>query len=584
MSAHSSVQATSTKRPSSDGKVRLAVTVGSATDKGQCDHNEDFHGMVTPEGAERETKGMVFAVADGVGGARGGREASEYTVRGLLHDYYATSDTWPVPQALEKVLNANNQWLLGRASTHRELSGMATTLSALILRGQRYYFAHVGDSRIYLLRGESLTRLTVDHVWDRADMKHVLTRAVGMSPHLVIDHVDEALQEGDVFLLASDGVWEPLSDKGIHEVLQIFREPRSAAKELIARALAAGGADNATAIVVRVDKLPTGELLDSLSEAARLSPPPRLAPSQWLDSFEVLQLLHESRASLIYKVRHREKGTIAVLKTLQPQLANDSDQCAALLGEEWLAGRVMSHYFPQVLPLAVGERSCLYYVMSYHEGATLQQRLDRGEHFTVSAVVQYGIRMLKGLAALHRLNIVHRDIKPANLHVGTDEKLRILDLGVALNQGAMHDAPGGVPGTPSFISPEVLAGKPADAGCDVYAVGVTLYHLLTRKYPYGEVEPFQHPRFGNPVPPTRYRPDVPKWLENLLLKAVAVDPKQRVETAEEFLLGLERGERNHVSRPERAPLIAHIQHVRWQAIAVISIVLNFLLLYVLLVR
>ncbi len=583
MNAQPAIAKPAIAKPSSD-KVRLGVTVGSATDKGVCEHNEDFHGVVTPEGPERETKGVVFAVGDGVGGQRGGREASEFTVRGLLHDYYATSDTWPVPQALEKVLNANNQWLLGRSTSNRELSGMATTLSALILRGQRYYFAHVGDTRIYLMRGESFTRLTVDHVWDRADMKHVLTRAVGLSPHLVIDHVDEALQEGDVFLLASDGVWEPLGDKGIHEVLQLFREPRSAAKELIARALAAGGTDNLTAIVVRVDTLPAGELLDSLSEAARLSPPPRLSPSQWLDNFEVLEVLHESRASLLYKVRHREKGTVAVLKTLLPQLANDTEQCAALLGEEWLAGRVVSHYFPQVLPLAAGERSCIYYVMSYHEGATLQQRLDRGEHFTVSTAVQYGIRILKGLSVLHRMNILHRDIKPANLHVGADEKLRILDLGVALNQGAMHAGPGGVPGTPSYMSPEVLAGKAADASCDLYAVGVTLYHLLTRKYPYGEVEPFQHPRFGNPVPPTRYRPDVPKWLENLLLKAVAVDPKQRVETAEEFLLGLERGERNHVSRPERAPLIANIHHVRWQAVAIVSIVINLLLLYVLLVR
>lgn len=97
--------------------------------------------------------------------------------------------------------------------------------------------------------------------------------------------------------------------------------------------------------------------------------------------------------------------SLAALKTLQPALANDADQCAALLGEEWLAGRVVSHYFPQVVPLAAGERSCLYYVMSYHEGATLQQRLDHGEHFSVSAAVRIGIRLLKGLAALHRLNI-----------------------------------------------------------------------------------------------------------------------------------------------------------------------------------
>jgi protein phosphatase len=567
-----------------DPKMPLVVVTGSASESGPCERNEDFCGVVTPEGPELDTKGVLLAVADGVGGVRGGRDASEYTVRGLLADYYATSDTWPVPQALDRVLNANNQWLLGRAAAHRELSGMATTLSALVLRGQRYYIAHVGDSRIYLMRGERFKRLTSDHVWDREDMRHVLTRAVGLSPHLVMDHADDALEQDDIFLLASDGVWEPLGDKGMHEILLLHRDPARAAKALVEKALARGGKDNATAVVARIDKLPAGELLDTLAEGTRLAPPPRLAPAQWLDRFEVVELLHQSRATLLYKVRDREKGTLAVLKTLQPALASDADQCAALLGEEWLASRVMSHYFPQVLPLAAGERSCLYYVMSYHEGSTLRQRLDHGEHFTVSAVVQIGIRLLKGLSALHRLNIIHRDIKPDNVHLGSDEKLRILDLGVALNHGAIHQANGGAPGTPSFMAPELFAGRPADLRADLYAAGVTLYHLLTRKYPYGEIEPFQRPRFGDPLPPTRYRPETPKWLENLLLKSVAADPKLRFETAEEFLVALERGERSAVLPPPRTPLVAYVQRVPWRSVAAISLVLNLLLLYILLVR
>lgn len=562
----------------------LVVATGSASEPGPCERNEDFCGVVTPEGPERETKGVLLAVADGVGGARGGRDASEYTVRGLLADYYATSDTWPVPQALDRVLNANNQWLLGRAAAHRELSGMATTLSALVLRGKRYYIAHAGDSRVYLMRGERFKRLTSDHVWEREDMRHVLTRAVGLSPHLVMDHTDDVLEEGDTFLLASDGVWEPLGDKAMHELLLLHRDPERAAKALVAKALVEGGKDNATAVVARVEKVPSADLIDTLAEAGRLVPPPRLAPAQWLDRFEVVELLHESRTTLLYKVRDREKGTLAALKTLLPGFANDPDQCAALLGEEWLAGRVMSHYFPQVVPLAAGERSCLYYVMSYHEGATLQQRLDHGEHFSVSAAVQLGIRLVKGMAALHRLNIIHRDIKPGNVHLGNDEKLRILDLGVALNHGAIHEASAGAPGTPSFMAPEVLAGNPADVRSDLYAAGVTLYHLLTRKYPYGEVEPFQHPRFGDPVPPTRFRPDIPKWLENLLLKSVASEPKLRFETAEEFLLALERGERSALMPPPRTPLIAYAQRAPWQSIAAVSLVINLLLLYLLLAR
>ena len=207
----------------------LEISTGHASVTGPRERNEDFCATVTPVGGELETKGALLAIADGVSGSSGGREAAEYTVRGLLSDYYATPDTWTVPHALDKVISANNQWLLGQASAQRELAGMATTLSALVLRGRRYYSAHIGDSRIYLLRKDRLARLTEDHVWDRPDMRHVLTRAIGMGPHLVIDYSEDALEAGDVFALVSDGVWEPLGDTGMHELLQLHPEPARAA-------------------------------------------------------------------------------------------------------------------------------------------------------------------------------------------------------------------------------------------------------------------------------------------------------------------------------------------------------------------
>lgn len=561
----------------------LDISTGFASLTGPRERNEDFCGTVTPAGHELETKGALIALADGVSGASGGREAAEYTVRGLLSDYYATPDTWTVSHALDRVLNANNQWLLAQGSTQRQLAGMATTLSAVVLRGRRYYVAHIGDSRVYLLRRSRLTRLTVDHVWDSPEMRHVLTRAVGLSPHLIMDYAEDALVADDVFLLVSDGVWEPLGDKRMHELLQLHRDPERAAQALAQEALMRGGQDNASAVVVRVHALAHGDLRDSFAEAASLVPPPKARLGDVIDRFEVIELLHESRATLLYKVRNSVDGSLGVMKTLQPAGADDA-QSTALLTEEWLSRRVVSHYFPQVIPQAAGERSCLYYVMRYYDGATLQQRLDRGAHFSVIDAVRVGIRLMKGLGALHRLNIVHRDIKPANLHLGADDKLRILDLGVALNRGALHESSDGAPGTPSFMAPELLAGAPADMQTDLYAAGVTLYHLLTRKYPYGEVEPFQHPYYGDPVVPTRYRPDIPQWLEAILLRAVAREKKSRFETAEEFLLALERGEHRPLKMPPRAPFAERPPPFFWRSIALIALILNLILLYLLLAR
>ena len=131
------------------------------------------------------------------------------------------------------------------------------------------------------------------------------------------------------------------------------------------------------------------------------------------------------------------------------------------------------------------------------------------------------------------------------------------------------------------MAPELFAGETANAQSDLYAAGITLYHLLTRRYPYGEVEPFQHPRFGDPVPPTRYRPDTPQWLENIILKAVARDAESRFETAEEMLLALEIGERKPVLPPSRTPLARRMNG--WQWVTVFSLLINILLIYLLVV-
>ncbi|HSF71842.1 MAG TPA: serine/threonine-protein kinase, partial [Methylotenera sp.] len=282
-------------------------------------------------------------------------------------------------------------------------------------------------------------------------------------------------------------------------------------------------------------------------------------------------------------VRKTDTKQLFVLKTLQPLLANDVESINGLLNEEWLGKRVVSQFIPQVLPLSIEKRSKLYFVMSWFEGATLQQRLNSGHYFTAAGTAKIAIDMLRGIGALHRLSIIHRDIKPANIHQANDQRLRILDLGVALSTSNESLAATQNPGTPSFMAPELFEGSSANAQTDIYAAGVTLYHLLTRKYPYGEIEPFQHPKFGEPTPLTRYRPDIPYWLENIVLKAVAREPKVRFETAEEMLHALEVGELKPILAPARTPLIARARLVKWQWIAIFSFVLNVLLIYLLLV-
>lgn len=543
--------------------------------------------MVTPNEPDLSNKGFIAALADGVSGNEGGREAAEYTVRGLLSDFYATPDTWPITQSLDRVLKAVNSWVQQQGSIRRELAGMATTLTTLVLRGHFYYFAHVGDSRLYLLRDKTLIRLTSDHVWERPEMQHVLTRAVGLDKHLTLDHGMGDIRPGDVFLLASDGVWDALKEHELHAMLQehVNKDSQLCATQLVASALQAGGQDNASAMVMQVKALPEKDWRDTLSSSHHLPLPPKLKPGQSIDGYTVESILHASVSTLVYRVFDPQEpyGVPLVLKTLQPERANDARERTAFAYEEWLAKRAVARFFPQVVPPK--QRNYLYYLATWHAGHTLQQRFDAGHHFTVPEVLALGENLVRAVAALHRRSIIHRDIKPANIHMGDDGQLRILDLGVAQSGRELESEPSAPQaGTPSFLAPEQFANATASAQTDLYALGVTLYFLLTRHYPYGEIEPFQHPRFGEPVSPARYRPDLPQWLERILLKAVARDPGMRFETAEECLLALERGGALPLNAPPATPLIERDPHAVWRAVALISLVMNLLLLYVLVVR
>ncbi len=558
-------------------KNRLQLAIGHSSLTGPRERNEDYCGIATPEGQELENKGVIAAVADGIGGHKGGREAAEYTVRGLLSDYFATPDTWGVPRAVETVTTALNRWVIAEGSRNAELAGMATTLSVLVLRGRRYYTAHIGDSRIYRLQEGRLLPLTVDHTWEHPELNNVLSRAIGLDPRVLMDFTDGDLAVDDRFLLVSDGAWGVLPDALMAEVLLDHPEPQAAAAALTSLELAQGGHDNATAVVVDVLALPRSSLRDSLESAASLPLPSRLKVGHELDGLVVEEVLHDARETLLYRVRNPRSGQQLVLKTLQPTMEGDAGATAALLMEEWRARRVVSPFFPQVVPAE--DKSCLYYLMTWHAGATLQARLDADQHFPAGEVVRLGVALFKGIAALHRLDIVHRDIKTDNIHLGQDGVLRILDLGVALSLGERKpDDPVGQAGTPSYMAPELFEGAAPEPGFDLYAAGVTLYHLLTRKYPYGEIEPFQRPKFGEPARPTRWRPEIPGWLENILLKAVAREAKDRFETAEELLLALERGASRPVAAPGRQPLVQRNPLMLWKIVAAASLAVNLVLL------
>src|SRR5690606_22480666 len=153
----------------------------------------------------------------------------------------------------------------------------------------------------------------------------------GLDAHLLLDYAEGELHEGDRFVLLSDGVWGALPDAKLVEVLLAQPEPQQAAAALTSLALASGGQDNASAVVVEVRALPPPNLRDSREHVAQLPLPPRLKPGAQLDGLEVEELLHDSRVTLLYRVRDLRSGQRLVLKTLRPECDGDQEEISALI-------------------------------------------------------------------------------------------------------------------------------------------------------------------------------------------------------------------------------------------------------------
>lgn len=546
--------------------MTLTLSFGEASAIGPRTENQDALRVVTPAPALAASKGYLFALADGVSQCADGGLAARATLQALALDYYSTPETWAVAQSLDRLLVAQNRWLQANGGGQPLL----TTLTALVLRGRRYTLAHVGDCRAYRWDGRQLVRLSEDHVWEQPGMQHVLKRALGLDQHLVVDYLDGELQAGEAFALVSDGVWAALGDAGIRSILQDENDLTAAAQALVSAAHLAGGQDNASALLVRVDGLPETGLADTLAQLEQWPLPPRLQDGQAFEGWQVERLLAESRQSLVYRVRDSQDRRW-LLKTLPPSRHGEPDAGPALLLEEWFLRRVAGRHFPEAHPLP--QRQHLYYVQREYAGQTLAEHLRQGGPMVLPEWLDIAPRLLKALGQLHRRNILHRDIKPENLLWGDDGELRLLDFGLAYCPGLSQDEAHSLPGTPSYIAPEAFSGNAPSPKQDLYAAGVTLYHLLTGHYPYGEVEAFQHPRFGIPTPASRYRPDLPPWLDECLARALTADPELRYETVEEWLLALEQGERRALAGRPR-PLLEREPLKVWRGLALASLVFN----------
>ena len=561
----------------------VRASVGFASRTGPRKENEDFAGALSGAELPEPRQEVIAAIADGIGGAKGGRVSAETAVRGFLDGFCDLPETMEVQRAGAKIVSALNGWINTMGRHDPKLAGMGCTLTALVLRGRVAHLLHVGDTRAYRLSGDRLTCLTTDHVRpDGQGRSHTLNRALGVETEVRLDYATQPVALHDRFLLCSDGVHGFLTEQSIADILRDRSAPEDTAGALVTTALQSGSTDNCTALVLDVVGLPTAGSADISAAILQLPVIPVPIVGETIDGFVLSALISDGRYTRLFGAEDEIEGGTVALKFPKPQIASVEAYRAAFVREAWVGARIHNPWVGRVIQLPPGRQSCLYTVMPLYQGELLETRLSRSPALGLEEGRNIAVKLARAAAALHRAGIVHRDIKPDNVILEGGGSLKLIDLGVVRMPGLEEFPPEHVPGTRAYMAPEMLAGTAGNEATDIYALGVTMFRAFTGEFPYANLDATSPPRRSRPRDLSALRPDLPAWLQTALGRAIAVDPAQRFDDMTEFAFEMEDGPARaptDIRRPrtlyERAPLQV------WQGVAAL---LALALLVSLLVR
>ena len=569
----------------------LQVAVGQYSDKGRKELNQDFHGVCIPSEPQLSAKGIAVALADGISSSQVSQEAAQSAVTGFMEDYYCTADAWSVKKSSEHVLTAVNSWLHSQTqhSQHRydRERGYVCTFSALVIKSTTAHLFHVGDARIYRLRGEQFEQLTEDHrVWISSQQSY-LARALGMDRKVEIDYLALQLEAGDLFLLATDGVYEHTDAPCVRAAIAAAPDLDAAARVIADEALARGSGDNLTVQLVRIDELPAPEANEVYRQLSDLPCPPLLDARDSFDGYQIVRVIKSGSRSHIYLAVDQASGERVVIKTPSVDMQASPAALERFLLEEWIARRINS---PHVLkPCSqTRQRHYIYVVTEYIEGQTLAQWLidnPRPDLPTVRGLLE---QIAKGLQAFHRLEMVYQDLKPDNIMIDATGTVKIIDFGATRVAGieeiASPVAQINLLGAALYAAPEYFLGEAGSARADLYSLGVIAYQMLAGDFPYGTQVPKSRTRAAQKKlaykSVLREDREIPAWVDDAIAKAVHPDPYQRYEEISEFIFDLHHPSQAFLSKT-RPPLIERHPVAFWKGV---SFVLAGLLIVSLLTR
>ncbi|MCW5690972.1 MAG: bifunctional protein-serine/threonine kinase/phosphatase [Pseudolabrys sp.] len=554
----------------------LRISIGQHSDKGRKAANQDFHGAIVPNEPQLSLKGVAVALADGISSSNVSHIASESAVGSFLSDYYCTSETWSVKTSVHRVLAATNSWLNSQTRhspyQYDKDKGYVCTFSAIVIKSATAHIFSIGDSRVYRVSGQTLEQLTQDHRVVVSSEQSYLARALGVDSQIELDYLALPVTEGDVFVLATDGVYEHVAPRHVVNVIADNADDLDrAAATLVNEAYENGSTDNLTIQIVRIDEVPDGDANEVLGAAADLPLPPLLEARAVFDGYRIIRELHASSRSHIYLATDIETQEPVALKIPSIDLRGDPGYLKRFMMEEWVARRIASPYV--LKPHALRrKRNYLYTVVEFVEGQTLHQWMIDNPRPPLETVRRIVEQVALGLAAFHRLEMLHQDLRPHNIMIDATGTAKIIDFGSTRIAGVAEAGPSdsGEPvlGTVQYTAPECLIGDPGSPRADLFSLGVIAYQMLTGRLPYGadsaRVRTASQARKLTYRPATAVNPEVPAWVDGAMRRAVHPDPNRRYEALSEFVFDLRHpGAANIEAGP--APLLDRNPLLVWQA-------------------
>ncbi len=558
------------------------ISIGQYSTAGKKELNEDSYGVQLPGRADIELKGIAMVIADGMSAAEAGKEASESCVKSFLTDYYCTHESLTVKTAVSQILAALNRWLYGLGqSQYSSSKGMVSTFSALIMKSGTAHIFHVGDSRIYRLRGDDFEQLTTDHRTWGANGKEYLSRAVGIDVNLDVDCRADPVEQDDIYVFVTDGLHDFVSDKDITDLItgehQNFDQ---AAKALSDLALEKGSEDNITCQIVQIDDVGRPDEITHLKRLQHLPFPPDLEPGMVLDGYRVERELHASNRGQVYLAIDTKTDLPVALKIPSVIFEDDPVYLELFIREEWVGKRLNNPHVLKILNHN-GKRNFLYTIAEYVEGQTLKQWIDDHPNPDIPTVRTIVHQIATGLRAFHRKDMIHRDLKPDNILIDNYGTVKIIDFGSTKIAGLDEiSSPIDQPellGTVDYTAPEYHLGYNSSKQADIFSLGVITYQMLTGALPYGQG--FKNKRAVRRlsyIPAFQLNKDIPKWLDAAVHKAVHVSSRHRYDLLSEFLVDISQPN-NKLVKQEDVPLIDRNPIRFWKIMLVLSLLLNLYL-------